>query len=140
MLNTKSFYIAIIIAGVCLFGVAILGRFLFEMPKIVAGICVGIGTTLLGVGLPNLLKKYFETAQPEMMKQNQIEFQDERNTMIRNKAKAKAGDITQWLIMGIFYIAILAEAPQWIFFALVGIFLLKNILEVIFNIKFQKEL
>jgi hypothetical protein len=140
MLKTKSFYLAILIAGVCLFGVSIIGRFLFEMPKIVAGIGVGVGTTLLGVGLPNFLKKYLETIQPEMMKQNQIEFQDERNTMIRNKAKAKAGDITQWFIMGTFYIAILAEVSQWIFFALVGIYLLKNILEMTFNIKYQKEL
>lgn len=140
MLKTKSLYIAIIIAGACLFSAAILGSFIFEMPKIVAGICIGVGTTLLCVGLPNLIKKYCETTQPEMMKQNQIEFHDERNTMIRNKAKAKASDITQWFIMGIFYIAILAEAPQWIYFALVGIYLLKNILEMVFNIKYQKEL
>lgn len=116
MLKTKSFYAAMIIVGAWLFGIAIYGRFMFEMPKIVAGVCLGIGTALLGIGLPNLIMKHLETTQPEMMKQNQIEFHDERTTMIRNKAKAKASDITQWFIMGIAYVAILIEAQQWVIF------------------------
>ena len=140
MLKSKPFCIAMVIVGGSLFAIAILGARVFEIPKMVAGVGIGIATPLFAVGLTNLLNKLFETAQPEAMRQTQIEFYDERNTMIRDKAKAKASDITQWFIVGIFYIAILVEAPQWIFFALVGIYLLKNILEVVFNIKYQKEL
>ncbi len=140
MIKTKSFYIAIITVGACLFAVAVLSSFMFEMPKIVAGVCVGIGTALLGIGLPKLIMKHCETTQPEMMKQNQIEFHDERNTMIRDKAKAKASDIYQWFIMGIAYVAIVVEAPQWMVFAVVGVYMLKYILELVFTIKYQKEL
>lgn len=140
MLKTKSFYIAMIIVGACLFGMAILGKFMFEMPKIIAGVCLGIGTALLGIGLPNLIMKYCETTQPEMMKQNQIEFHDERNTMIRNSAKAKSSDIIQWFIIGLIYVTIIVEAPLWVTVVVVGIFLLQNLLYLFFNIKYQKEL
>ena len=71
---------------------------------------------------------------------NEIEFSDERNTMIRNKAKAKVGDIIQWLIMGIAYITIVIDAPLWVTLVVIGVFLLKNELEVYFMNKFQKEL
>lgn len=60
--------------------------------------------------------------------------------MIRNKAKAKVGDIIQWLIMGIAYITIVIDAPLWVTLVVVGVFLLKNVLEVYFMNKFQKEL
>lgn len=60
--------------------------------------------------------------------------------MIRNKAKAKVGDIIQWLIMGIAYITIVIDAPLWVTLVVVGVFLLKNVLEVYFMNRFQKEL
>jgi hypothetical protein len=140
MLRKKSFYMTIVVAGICLFGGSILLNFLFVAPKLVSGLGVGIGAALIGVGLPKLIMKRCETAQPEMMKLNQIELNDERNTMIRDKSKAKTADIIQWVIMGLGYIAIVIEAPQWVIFAAVGVYLLKNILEMIFNIRYQKEL
>lgn len=60
--------------------------------------------------------------------------------MIRYKAKAKVGDIIQWLIMGIEYITIVIDAPLWVTLVVGGVFLLKNALEVYFMNKFQKEL
>lgn len=140
MLKTKLFYLAMVIVGACLCGVAILGNFMLEMPKITAAVCLGIGTVLLGIGLPNLIMKHCETAQPEMMKKNHIEFHDERNTMIRNRAKAKAGDINQWFIMGLIYVTIIVEAPLWVTVAVVSIFMLQNLLYLFFNMKYQKEL
>lgn len=140
MLKTKSFYIILVVVGACLFAGVLLVNFLFGAPKLVSGIGVGIGCALLGIGLPELLMKHFETSQPEMMRLNQIEQKDERNTMIRDKSKAKAADIIQWVVLGIGYIAIIVEAPQWVLFAAVGVYVLKNILEMIFNIKYQKEL
>ena len=140
MLKSKSFYICMIIVGACLFVLALLGKFMFEMPKLTAGVCLGIGTVLLYIGLPKLIIKYYETSQPEMMKQNQIELHDERNTLIRNSAKAKTNDIIQWFIIGLIYVTIIAEAPLWTTVAVVGIFLLQNLLYLFFSIKYQKEL
>ena len=48
MLKSKSFYLAMIIVGTGLLGTAILGNFMFEMPKSIAGVCCGIGTTSAG--------------------------------------------------------------------------------------------
>ena len=140
MPKTKMFDIVMIIVGSLLLVAAVAGSLLFSVPKMAAGIAVGISTVLLGIALPGLLIKICETSQPAMMKQNRIEYHDERNTMIRNKAKAKVSDITQWFMMGVFYVAILLEAPQWLFFSLAGVYLLKNILEVVLHLKYQREM
>ncbi len=136
MLKKKSFYVALIIAGACLLGL----RFFPEMPKSIDGIFIGVGAGLLALGISNLIMKHWETTQPDLMKQNQIEFLDERNTMIRNRAKAKVSGIIQWFVMGIAYVTILISAPLWVTLAVVGVFLLKNILELYFMNKYQKEM
>ena len=101
---------------------------------------LGIGASLFGLGVSSFWFNNFCKKNPDELKQSEIEFSDERNTMIRNKAKAKVGDIIQWLIMGIAYITIVIDAPLWVTLVVVGVFLLKNALEVYFMNKFQKEL
>jgi len=92
------------------------------------------------MSISNLCLISFNKKHPDESKQSNIEFTDERNTMIRNKAKAKAIDILQWFIMGIAYISILINSPMWVTIIIVGVFLLKHILELYFMNKFQKEL
>ena len=140
MFRKNSFYVALIIAGTVLFGIGIFLRFFPEIPKKFGGICIGIGVGILSAGVSNLIMKHQENDQPELKKQNEIEFLDERNTMIRNKAKATVSDIIQWLIMGIAYVTILIDAPMWVTLVVVGVFLLKNVLEVYLMNKYQKEL
>lgn len=138
-MNKKSVSIIEVIIGMALF---ILGGIVFKeaIPKNISGVCIGIGASLFGVGVSSFWFNNFCKKNPDELKQSEIEFSDERNTMIRNKAKAKVGDIIQWLIMGIAYITIVIDAPLWVTLVVVGVFLLKNALEVYFMNKFQKEL
>ena len=52
----------------------------------------------------------------------------------------KVADIIQWFIMGIAYITILISASLWVTLTVVGVFLLKYVLELYFMNKYQKEL
>jgi len=47
------------------------------------------------------------------------------------------GDIIQWFIMGIAYLTILIDAPLWVTLVVVGVFVLKNLLEIYYINKFK---
>lgn len=138
MKRKTSFYVVILITGIC----CIIASLFFngEEVKPIAGILIGIGFGFLGLSLSNLLMKHMERKNPELEKQAKIDFNDERNTIIRNRAKAKAGDITQWLIMGIAYMTIFILAPLWVTLAVVVVFLTYNIIGLYLMNKYQKEM
>ncbi|TCT12956.1 hypothetical protein EDC18_11030 [Natranaerovirga pectinivora] len=138
MFKKKAWYMGTIIIGILLFG----GSFLLkgEDQKHIMGLLLGVGSGLVGMSIANLYMIYLEQKNPALVKKNTIEYNDERNITIRHKAKAKAGDITQWLIIGISYITILTNAPVWVTLTAVGIFLIYNILGVYFTSKYGKSM
>ncbi|GMQ57744.1 hypothetical protein AN1V17_21390 [Vallitalea sediminicola] len=138
MLKKKLFYIVTLILGIILIGVSFF--FKGEELKSISGMCMGIGSGLFGMSVANIFMKNLEQKNPEKMKLNEIEFKDERNTMIRYRAKAKAGDISQWFIMGIAYLTIIINAPLWVTLATVCVFLLYNVIGVYLMAKYQKEM
>ncbi|MNN71685.1 hypothetical protein D3C81_1876440 [compost metagenome] len=77
---------------------------------------------------------------PDIEKQAAIDYHDERNMIIRNQAKAKAGDLTQWLIMAIAYITILISAPLWVTLAVVIVFLIYHFMSSYLIFKYQKNM
>ena len=138
-MNKKTLNIILLLFGISLF---LLGLIFLrgETVKSLSGVCIGIGAGLFGMSISNICLINFNKKHPDESKQSNIESADERNTMIRNKAKAKAIDIIQWFIMGIAYISILINSPLWVTMIIVGVFLLKHLLELYFMNKFQKEL
>ena len=138
MLKSKKFYIIMTIAGICFIGLSMVMNDL--IPQSFSGILIGIGAGLFGMGIANYIMKVHEDKHPQIMKQNEIAFKDERNTIIRYRAKAKAADITQWLIMAIAYLTIAINAPLWVTLATVAVFLIYNILGLYFMAKFEHEM
>ena len=96
--------------------------------------------TVFGVCIAKLYFINFEKKNPDIVKENEIEFKDERNVLIRQRAKAKSADIMQWLTMLIAYLTILVNAPLWITLVLVGIFVLYNIIQIYYMNKLNKEM
>lgn len=138
MLKKKAFYIATLIIGVILFLLSfMLGN---NVTKSVNGLLIGGGSGLLGMSIACLYMKYLEEKNPQEMKQNEIEFNDERSIFIRNKAKAKAGDIIHWCVILLAYLFILIDAPLWMIFITIGVFVLYDILSFYFMNKYQKEM
>ena len=138
MLKKKSVYIVTLIIGIALLSLSFLVQ--GEELKTISGIMIGIGAGLFGTSIAKLWMKRFEEQNPDIMKDNEIEFKDERNTLIRYRAKAQAGDIVQWFIMGMAYLLIIIDAPLWVILITVGGFLLYNVLSLYFMSKYQKEM
>lgn len=110
MRRSPAFYVILLFAGIC----AIAASFFFNIEefKAVSGTLIGIGAGSAGVSISNLLMIRAARKNPELEKQAIIDYHDERNTVIRNRAKAKAADITQWLIMAIVYVTILISVNK----------------------------
>lgn len=111
-----------------------------EELKAVSGVCIGIGAGLFGKNIANLFMLRYEEKNPKAAKAKEIEEKDERNFLIRNRAKAKAADITQYFIILLIYITILIRAPLWATFAVIGVYLSYPILSLYLISKFSKEM
>lgn len=140
MQRRKLFYIGTLLLGVCLLFAALLLYFSRgEELKAIVGVCLGIGAGISMMSIANLLMKRMERKYPERRKQTEIEYSDERNTLIRFKAKAKSADILRWCVMAIAYITILAGTDLWVTMVVVGVFMLHSLLILFFTDKYQKE-
>lgn len=106
----------------------------------VDGALMGIGAGLTGIGIS--MYSFFRWAKkdPARWRQCEIESKDERNIIIRLRAKSAAGDVLQWTVMAAAWAAIFFNAPLWTVLAAVGIFLFKTILEICFMARYQKEM
>ena len=110
------------------------------LPRTVYGILIGLGAGLFGVTASNLYMIHYNRCHPQASRQADIDFYDERSTMIRNRAKAMSADIIQWFIIGIAAISIIIDAPLWVTLVIVGVFLLKNMIELWLMNKYSKEM
>ena len=105
-----------------------------------SGILLGTGAGIIGASIAKLYFISLEKKNPDMIKENEIELQDERNILILQRAKAKSADIIQWLIMLIAYLEIFVNAPLWIILLTISVFVLYNIIQAYYINKFNKEM
>ena len=137
MLKKTSFYVFKLLLGIGLIGTSFL---YWAEDKNISAVLIGIGLSLVGSSIFYLYTKYFQQKHPEIKKQLEIEYNDERNKIIQNRAKAKSADIIQWFIIGLAYVMLLFDYPLWLFGIIVGIFLLYYLISIYFVIKYQKEM
>lgn len=104
------------------------------------GICLGVGTGICSAGFAGGLMRRFEESDPALKKQNEIERRDERNNAIRRSAKAAAGTMLQWSLVALFWVYIGLGAPLWVTMPLIGLFLLKALLEAGMQVYYQKRM
>lgn len=108
--------------------------------EVVDGTLMGVGAALTGLGISRWRFLRWKKNEPAKWKQYEIEFNDERNIIIRLKAQAVAGEVLQWIVMVAAWVAIFVAAPLWVILAAVGIFLFKTILEMCLMARYQKEM
>ncbi len=128
--NTKQLlYILGIISGIAL---VIAGIFFKDAElKGLMGVCVGVGAGLIGMFIASLITLRIETRHPQAFVKKNIEVNDERNTIIRDKAKAKTNSIIMLAIMPILTLVfILVDAELYAIMALVGLILLNAALYI----------
>jgi len=138
MTKKKWFFAALLVLGVALIGLSLL--FASEADKAVQGVMLGIGSGLTGMSVSNLGMIRQMEKNPHLAKQADIESKDERNMMIRAKAKSASADITRWFILALAFVLILINAPLWATLCVVGVYLLYHVLALVFMGRYQKEM
>ncbi len=133
-----NFRILQLLTGICLLIISILIKAENTMP--ISAVFLGVGGGMFVLGIMGLVTNHIERSNPVMKKKKEIEDKDERNTMIRHCAKARAGDITQWLIMAIAYVTILISAPMWVTLFVVCVFVFYNVAGILLINKYQNEM
>lgn len=138
-MNKKPYvYFLLIILSIILVGVGFLIQ--NDELKAIQGICIGVGTGLFGASISNVYMIYYFRRNPEALKAEQIELNDERNMYIRYRAKAKASDITKWLIVILAAITIILNYDILLTLALVVIYLLNSIFTICYTSKYNKTM
>ncbi len=138
MLKKSYPYVIAIIIGAVLIGLSLLTQ--DEAPKSVTGVLIGAGAGLLGMNLSYLTNILYLKKHPYAAKQAEIESKDERNILIRARAKAAAADITRWFIFALSFLMILIDAPLWATLCVVAVYTLYHVLTFVFMAKYQKQM
>lgn len=141
MLNKRR-NLMMLISGIVLTIVGLLTSIFIYKGDIItrlSGLVFALGFGLIGGSLGILYKIRRIENTPGKSKQMEINYKDERNELIRDKAKAKAGEITNWFVILIAYICIVMGYPLWLVLIILGVFLLKYAIEIVFMIKYNKE-
>src|SRR5699024_5660354 len=111
-------YLVIGVLGIAL---ALAAKFLLKdwFSDFQSGAMIGVGAGLFGFGIAKWGVGLWGEKNPDLMKQNEIEENDERNQFIRSKAQAISGEILHWLLMAGAWVGIFFNAPIWVILLLV---------------------
>ena len=108
--------------------------------RMAGGIGIAIAALLFSACFNKLSRMSREKEFPEAVRQEEIEFHDERNTQIRNRAKARTSDISRWIVIALAYANFLVRGAVWMTLALIGVFILMYILDFCYTEKYQNEM
>lgn len=106
----------------------------------ISSICILIGVLFFTLSINKLYRLSYEKEFPEMVRQEQIEMNDERNIQIRTLAKSKTSNISRWIVAGLAWVNFMLRGSLWMTFALLGVFVLVYILEWYYTDKYQREM
>lgn len=139
MKRKQTLFALLLIAGLCLAGASLVLRNT-GVPDNIGGMLMGLGSGLSGMSAAMLLFVRQERKNPDLARQNLISRNDERNTAMRNRAKALAGDALQWTVMAAAWMAVGLGAPLWVVLLAVGVFVAKSLLELCLLLRYQKTM
>lgn len=135
----RNLYIALIITGLCLICAVYL-----TLNKGISsreiGALMGIASGIIGLSVSQLLSLRMESTDQALRKRNEIERKDERNVAIRNRAKALAGDVLQWTLIGASWLSFALGAPAWTLLAAAAALVAKCLLELCLMVRYQREM
>lgn len=104
------------------------------------GVFMGIGSGLLGGCTAGFINQRMFKKNPSLAHQKEIEFMDERNIMIKDKAKSKALSLLQYIYCGMLLLFTLLDVEITVILVTVAVLLLGNGIVVYYTLKYNKEL
>lgn len=136
--NRLMLYVLLLLLGVLLLAAGLFG--FGESAKTVSGMCIGIGAGLIGMNTAHFIIDFYYKRHPDAQKQSVIEAQDERNVALTDKAKAKAFDLNNKVLMLVPFLLILADSPLWITLSAVGVYLFGFGAQIYFTMRLSREM
>jgi drug/metabolite transporter (DMT)-like permease len=133
MKSKKPLYILVITLGAALIIAGVLiNVFKGDELKNVVGLLLGIGAVIVSLTLASLLESRFRKKYPEIQRKKDIEVNDERNTIIREKSWARVNTI--WLLFAVVLVFIALDVELYITLVLSCLMVVNGILYAfIFN-------
>lgn len=111
-----------------------------ESTKRLAGLCLGIGSGLSGMSAAQLIIQHYYARHPKLRKQAVIEQQDERHTVIRMRAKAKAFDVIIVVMIALPFLFIVTGTALWVVLSAIGLYVLGCFLQLFYIRKYSKQM
>ena len=103
-------------------------------------VLIGIGCGLFGQGMGGVIERSVLKKHPELIKQKEIEVNDERNQQISNRAKAKAYDMMVFVFGALMIALALMNVDLAVVLLVVFSYLFVVGSGVYYRVKFEKEL
>ena len=103
-------------------------------------VLIGIGCGLCGQGMGGVIERSVLKKHPELIKQKEIEVNDERNQQISNRAKAKAYDMMVFVFGALMIALALMNVDLAVVLLVVFSYLFVVGSGVYYRVKFEKEL
>ena len=98
----------------------------------------GAGAFLLVYGIGDAIGM---KADPARQRRERIEYSDERNIAIWNRAGAVSGKVLQWVILVASWAAVgFWGIPIRVFWAALGLCIVKSLLELLLVLRYQKDM
>lgn len=139
MRRKTAAFLLVTVLGVLLLAAALLATRTDALPLPAAGILAPLGGIAVGVGLGELLGQTMVESDP-VLQQREKERNDERNTAIRHRAEALAGNVTTVLLALVGAVSNSLNAPLWVTAALFGTALFNVVLAWIFTFWFRRRM
>ena len=111
-----------------------------EEMKSLSGICIGLGAAALANVAGYLINCNKSIKHPEMFRKKRIKTNDERNTIIRDKATAKSHNILLWLMFAAILVFIFFNAELYITLSLAGLIVVQFITYLAYFNYFSKRM
>lgn len=107
----------------------------------ITGVILIVGSFLFSTCINRLYRLSYEKEFSELVREEKIEYQDERNSLIRDRAKAKSADIIQWgILFAAGLVFVISDCPWWLVVVLLGIYLLQSGIVWYYMEKYRKEI
>ncbi|AIQ10854.1 hypothetical protein [Paenibacillus durus] len=128
--------VILLVIGILLLAIGLLE--VGDMARNVSGLCIGIGSGLIGMSTANLIMIRYYAKHPALKRRQDIEAGDERSISINNLSKAKAFDITVRAMMLIPFALIFSDLPIWTTFAVIAFYIFSFGIRYYYLVKYSK--
>lgn len=135
-----NYFLLVVGIGLALVGGLLLINGTTKTVSTLAAVCFGIGLGLFGMSFGNIIIMVINSKNPEMVHRINREGNDERAVTIRNLAKVRAYDMMSNIFPVLIFIFLLINRELVFILLLVGAYIVRTTIYVIFLSNYSKQM